>query len=76
MMDENRGLLAYLLGEHLGKVLGLLGGLVISLLIIYLGFIHTVFIVTFSLVGYYLGSRIDNRESIRDLLNRILPPRD
>lgn len=76
MMDENRGLWAYLLQEHGGKLLGLLGGFIISLLIIYLGFIHTVFIVSLSFVGYYIGGRLDNRESLRDLLHRILPPRD
>lgn len=76
MMEENRSFLLILLGEHGGKLLGLLGGLVISLLIIYLGFIHTVFILSFSAVGYYIGSRWDNRESLRDLLNRILLPRD
>lgn len=75
MMEENRGLWAYLLGEHGGKLLGLLGGFITSLLIIYLGFIYTVFIVSLSALGYYIGSRLDNRESLRDLLNRILPPR-
>lgn len=76
MMDENRSLLVILLGDHGGKILGLLGGLITSLLIIYLGFIHTVFILSFSAVGYYIGSRWDNHENLRDLLHRILPPRD
>lgn len=76
MMEENRGLLAYLLGEHGGRLLGLLGGFFISLLIIYMGFIHTFFIVSLSALGYYIGGRWDNQESIGDLLNRILPPRD
>jgi len=49
----------YLLDNHRGKLLGVALGLVIGLLIISFGFWKSVLVITFVVIGYYLGRRID-----------------
>jgi len=62
-----------LLTEHPGKMMGALGGLILSLLYIWLGFIDTLVVLVFVSTGFYLGRKFDNRESLIDILDRILP---
>ena len=62
--------------QHRGKVLGLLSGFLVSILLLTVGFIKTFFIVGCSLIGYFIGKRIDNHEDLRDIVDRILPTRD
>lgn len=53
----------------IGAFLGLLFG--ISSLVV--GFFKTIFIVICIVLGYYIGKKIDNRESIIEVIQRILP---
>ena len=39
-----------------------------------LRFLKAVFVILCALLGYYIGKSIDNKESLRDLLDKILPP--
>ena len=55
------------LKEHKGKITGACLGLLISLL-------KAFFIVLCVCIGYILGKKVDNKEDIRKLLDRILPP--
>lgn len=60
--------------EHYGKIIGITLGLLISILILTLGFIKTIFISLCVYIGYFFGSKIDKKENIWELLDRILPP--
>ncbi|TYQ13372.1 UNVERIFIED_CONTAM: putative membrane protein [Acetivibrio alkalicellulosi] len=61
--------------SHFGEVNGALAGLIISVIILLIGFFKTLFIVICVLVGYYIGKKIsDDKEYIKNFLDRILPP--
>lgn len=57
-----------------GKVIGCFLGLILAVIILIIGFFRTIFICLLILAGYYIGSKIDNRESLNEILDRILPP--
>ena len=60
--------------EHRGKVLGAILGIVIGTIILVFGFFRALFIAICALAGWYIGNAIDRNESIRDILDKILPP--
>ena len=60
--------------QHRGKILGGILGLIIGIIIIALGFLKALFVILCALLGYYIGKSIDNKESLRDLVDKILPP--
>lgn len=63
-----------LLTHFKGRILGTALGIIVAIFIILFGFINTVFIAALGAVGYMIGTRLDGDESLRDLLERILPP--
>lgn len=56
-----------------GKVICTLAGLLIAVFMLLIGFFRTLFIVLLMLLGYYIGKKIDNKESIVEVIERILP---
>lgn len=62
--------------RHRGKVLGILAGFLISILFLTIGFWRTLFISICCTVGFIIGKKVDNREDFREIIDRILPPRD
>jgi uncharacterized membrane protein len=50
--------------EHRGKVIGVLLGLLASILFISYGFWRTIFIMFCIFVGYYIGKKIDDNTNI------------
>jgi uncharacterized membrane protein len=56
-----------------GKCIGVLIGLLIAVLSLTIGFFKTLFVVICLLLGYYIGKKIDNKESIIEIIERILP---
>lgn len=58
-----------------GKTIGLTIGLFFGILVLIIGFFRTVFIGLCALLGFYLGKKVDNNESILELIERILPNR-
>jgi uncharacterized membrane protein len=60
--------------DHRGKILGAILGIVIGIIILVFGFLKTAFIVLCAIIGYYIGKIIDGKESLRDILDKILPP--
>lgn len=52
-------ILQYLLDNHRGKLLGLVLGLVISLLIISFGFWKSILVILCVIAGFFLGKRFD-----------------
>ncbi|QEK12150.1 DUF2273 domain-containing protein [Crassaminicella thermophila] len=59
--------------KNYGKIVGMLLGLIFSILIIWIGLIKTIFICLCIYIGYFFGSKIDNKENIIEFLDRILP---
>ena len=60
--------------QHGGKIAGAAAGFVIGLLVLWLGFFQTVFILICTAAGFLVGKRIDEKEDIMDILDKLLPP--
>ncbi len=58
-----------------GKTIGFTIGLLFGILILIIGFFKTIFIGLCSFLGFYIGKKVDNNESILELIERILPNR-
>ena len=56
-----------------GKAFGGMLGFIIAILVLTIGFFKTFFIVLCTWIGYYLGKKSDNKEDIRELLEKIIP---
>lgn len=61
--------------SHRGRIIGIVIGLVVSFLIISLGFWRAVFICLAMGLGYYLGNRRDKSEGWAEIFRHVLPPR-
>ncbi len=59
-----------------GRIIGSLIGLIAGLLWVFLSFWKALVFVICILCGYYLGKRIDERGSFRDIIKRVFPPND
>ena len=59
---------------HNGKILGLIIGLVVGLMIIAIGFFQALFVLFCMIVGYVIGKRIDEKEDLLEIIDRLLPP--
>jgi len=66
--------LAQLWQSHRGRIVGAACGLAAGILFLTLGFFQTIFLLILMAGGYMLGGKIDNKEDLLDLLDRILPP--
>jgi uncharacterized membrane protein len=62
-----------LFNKNRGKCIGVFIGLVIGIFILAIGFFKTLFLVICILLGYYIGKKVDNKESIIEIIERILP---
>ena len=60
--------------RHSGKIIGAAIGLLIGILIIAFGLFRTLFVLLCAVAGYVIGKRIDEKEDIMDILDRLLPP--
>ncbi|SKA81979.1 Uncharacterized membrane protein [Caloramator quimbayensis] len=56
-----------------GKFIGTIAGLIIAVFILLIGFFKTLFIAICAFIGYYIGKKIDNKESIVEIIQKILP---
>jgi uncharacterized membrane protein len=71
-MDRN--LLEEIWQNHSGKIVGVLVGFFLGVLIILLGFFQTLFVLLCVIAGYIVGKRIDEKEDLMDILDKLLPP--
>lgn len=62
-----------LLWEHKGKVLGILVGLLFGCIYLIAGFWKTLVFIVFVGTGFYIGRKLDHKEDLRDILDKILP---
>jgi uncharacterized membrane protein len=61
--------------EHKGAVTGAAIGFLLAVLVLVLGFLRVLFIAIFTGLGYYIGKRLhEDKNYIRNLLDRVLPP--
>ena len=56
-----------------GKVNGTIIGLLFAVFVLLIGFFKTLFLVICVLLGYYIGKKIDNKESIIEVLEKFIP---
>lgn len=66
-----KDLLNELMTKHRGKTIGGLIGLIFGILVITVGFLQTVFVAICLYVGYIIGKRIDDNETLKDVVERI-----
>ena len=59
--------------NHKGKFFGGILGFLIAILVLNIGFFKTLFIVLCTWIGYYLGSKSDNKENFKELIEKIIP---
>ncbi|MGE4590064.1 MAG: DUF2273 domain-containing protein [Acidaminococcaceae bacterium] len=60
--------------NYRGRLVCSLFGLIIGAMFLILGFFQTIFLLICITAGYLLGKRIDNKEDLMDVLDRLLPP--
>ncbi|TYP51638.1 DUF2273 domain-containing protein [Thermosediminibacter litoriperuensis] len=60
--------------QHRGKILGAILGFLVGVLILVFGFLKAIFLISCAFLGYYIGKLLDKKESLRDILDKILPP--
>ncbi|EAX47915.1 hypothetical protein TcarDRAFT_1604 [Thermosinus carboxydivorans Nor1] len=70
----NQKLLQEIWQQHSGKILGVAIGFLLGVFIITFGFIRTLFVLLCVVGGYVVGKRIDEKEDIMDILDKLLPP--
>ncbi len=61
--------------KHRGKIIGLLIGLAFACSVINYGFWRTFFIMLCLYLGFIIGKRIDDNESLKSVIERILKDR-
>jgi uncharacterized membrane protein len=72
--ELNSKLLEEIWQHHSGKLLGVLFGFMFGILVITFGFFRTLFVVLCVIAGYVVGKRIDQKEDIMEILDKLLPP--
>jgi uncharacterized membrane protein len=60
--------------QHSGKIIGVTVGFILGLLIIVFGFFRTFFVLLCVIGGFVVGKRIDEKEDIMEILDKLLPP--
>lgn len=59
-----------------GRIFGVIFGGMIGLVTAKYGFKAGLFFTICVFVGYFIGKRVDHKDSFRDIVERILPPVD
>ncbi len=70
----DRKLIEEIWQHHSGKIVGVTTGFTLGVLIIIFGFFQTLFVLLCVIAGYIVGKRIDEKEDIMDILDKLLPP--
>jgi len=60
--------------QHSGKIVGVALGFILGVLIICFGFFRTLFVMLCVAAGFVVGKRIDEKEDILEILDKLLPP--
>jgi uncharacterized membrane protein len=74
-VEDYKAILKELL-VYKGRILGGIIGLLTGLLWAFIGFWRAFAFVLCIVLGYYIGKRVDHKESLKDIFNRVLPPKN
>ena len=66
-------MIARLLEEHPGMLIGIFIGLVLGFIFLLVGFWKTIIFLAFVLIGLYIGKRFDTDEKFKEILREFLP---
>lgn len=64
-----------ILDKHLGKIAGVLLGLIFGWFAIKYGILKALFVAVCAVAGYYIGKRLDERVDFREMLARLFRER-
>lgn len=59
------------LSPYKGRIIGVLFGLILAILVLSIGFLRALVVGLFMVLGFYLGKKADNQESLVDLWERL-----
>ncbi|WP_110953166.1 DUF2273 domain-containing protein [Anaerosinus massiliensis] len=59
--------------NHRGKLVGTILGSMIGISILLFGFFKTVFIMICGLIGLFVGKRVDDKDDLMDIVEKIIP---
>lgn len=51
-------------------------GALVALMLLYLGFLRTLFVALLAAVGYFLGAESNKAETLKKMVNRLFPPKN
>jgi uncharacterized membrane protein len=74
-MEDLKALLKSMVGYQ-GRILGGIIGFMAGLLWAFMGFGRALAFVLCILLGYFVGKHIDQKESLKDMISRMLPPKN
>jgi uncharacterized membrane protein len=60
--------------NHRGKLVGTILGIIIGISILLFGFFKTLFIMICGLIGLFVGKRVDEKDDLMDIVEKIIPP--
>jgi len=60
--------------NHRGKLVGTILGIIIGISILLFGFFKTLFIMICGLIGLFVGKRVDEKDNLMDIVEKIIPP--
>lgn len=69
------GIFQEILDKHLGKVVGVLLGLVFGWFAIKYGLFKALFVAACAVAGYYIGKRLDEKVDFREMVARLFRER-
>ncbi|WIW71695.1 DUF2273 domain-containing protein [Anaerosinus gibii] len=59
--------------KNSGKTIGSIVGFFMGALILYVGFLKTLFIILCVLIGFFIGKRVDDKDDLMEIVNKIIP---
>lgn len=62
------------INNNRGKFIGGLIGFIFGAFVLIIGLLKTIFLLICTGIGYLMGSKILNKEDLRNFLEKILPP--
>ena len=71
--ESNKAVLAYLI-EHKGRLIGAFLGFVAGLLAVFFDWWRAALFLFCVGLGYFIGYRVDRKDSWREIISKILPP--
>lgn len=59
--------------NYRGRVLGVLFGLFIGVIVLWLGVLAALFLFACIMIGFFIGNKLDKKEDLLEWLDRFLP---